>query len=190
MDKAEGPSASNDDVYLARSGWKQASMAQTRSVAQQLTRAALPLVREHGFTAHTLLAASSSVPAAPQPLTEHTLNALFPSPPIPAPSDFSIKGLLLGNGGKRSYTRQELIALARGEGTAPRGRERTGPARALVEEWLREGRDVMVQRVRDSGLKGDQAMRLGVRERLRYNEDVLDRLPQVRLIGNIRRQPD
>ncbi|BGP31628.1 hypothetical protein JCM10296v2_003400 [Rhodotorula toruloides] len=153
-------------------------MAQTRSVAQQLTRAALPLVRERGFTAHTLLAASSSVPAAPQPLTEHTLNALFPSPPVKTPSDFSVKGLLIGNGGKRSYTRQELIALARGEGTAPRGRERTGPAKALVEEWLREGRDVMVRRVRESGLNGEQAMRLGVRERLRYNEDVMDRLPQ------------
>ncbi|GAA5997716.1 uncharacterized protein JCM10292_006763 [Rhodotorula paludigena] len=148
------------------------------SVARQLTRAALPLVPEHGFTADTLLRAAASVPALPAPLPGHALHALFPSPPVAQPAAFSLRGLAIGNGGRRSLSRQELIALARREGTAPRDRERTGPARALVHEWLAEGRRVMVDRVRSSGLKGDKAVQVGLRERLRYNEGVLDQLPQ------------
>ncbi|BGP39740.1 hypothetical protein JCM10450v2_003709 [Rhodotorula kratochvilovae] len=154
-------------------------MAAAVPFARQFTRAALPLVPLHGFTADALVAASSSLPAAPQPLTAHTLNALFPSPPPVEPSSFSLKGLALGNGGRRSYSRQELIALARGEGTAPRDRERTGPARALVHEWLLQGRRDMVTAVRDSGLRVEEdALRFGMRARLAYNEPALDRLPQ------------
>ncbi|GAA5821756.1 hypothetical protein JCM3770_003163 [Rhodotorula araucariae] len=150
-------------------------MAATTSAvpyARQLTRAALALVPSHGFTAAAFVAAS------PEPLTAHTLNALFPSPPPPEPSSWSLRAIALGNPGRRSYSRQELVNLARGNGSAPRDRERTGPARALVNEWLAHGRTRMVAAVRESATRGDQAIRVGMRARLAYNEPVLDRLPQ------------
>ncbi|GAA5909324.1 hypothetical protein JCM8208_005644 [Rhodotorula glutinis] len=145
----------------------------TAPVARQLTRAALPLVPSLGFTSAALIAASG-----PSPISTHTLNALFPSPPPAEPSDWSLRGLAIGNGGRRSRTRHELVALARGEGTAPRDGERTGPARALVKEWLVQGRDGMRRAVNDSGLRGEDAIRFGMRERIAYNEPVLDKLPQ------------
>lgn len=157
----------------------------------QLLRAALPHVRTHGFTAETLRAAH-----APSALTDHTLHALFPSPPTTEatvkPGAFSWKGLAMGNGGKTSLSKHQLVALARAQqgqsssATAPetrpgKRRERTGPARALVQEWLREGRRHMTHEVRHSRLQGDAAFRKGLEARLQYNEEVLDRLPQVRL---------
>ena len=117
------------------------------------------------------------------PISPHTLNALFPSPPPAEPSDWSLRGLALGNGARRSRSRHELVALARGEGTAPRDRERTGPARALVDEWLVQGRDGMRRAVQDCGLRGEDAIRFGMRERIAYNEPVLDKLPQVRSLS-------
>ena len=147
--------------------------------ARQLTRAALPLVPSLGFTSAALIAASG--PSSP--ISPHTLNALFPSPPPAEPSDWSLRGLALGNGARRSRSRHELVALARGEGTAPRDRERTGPARALVDEWLVQGRDGMRRAVRDCGLRGEDAIRFGMRERIAYNEPVLDKLPQVRSLS-------
>ncbi|GAA5963637.1 hypothetical protein JCM3765_003525 [Sporobolomyces pararoseus] len=152
-------------------------------IAAQLTRLALPLVPKHGFTAQTLLLASSSLPSSSQALSPRTIDALYPSPPanIPSPNSFSLKGLAIGNGGKRSLTRQELIALARGQGiiqgSTQEGREKTGPARALFKEWLEEGRREMVKTVKESGLNGQEAMKRGIRARLSYNEPVLDRLP-------------
>ncbi|GAA5876577.1 hypothetical protein JCM1840_000814 [Sporobolomyces johnsonii] len=159
----------------------------SQHLAQQLTRLALPHIPTHGFTSHALKLASSELPPPHSParqLDERTLHALYPSPPVShaSPTAFSLKGLAIGNGGKRSLSRHELIALARGQGSItgdPKqaGRERTGPARALVHEWLRAGRKQMVKSVRESGLKGEDAMRMGVRARLEYNEPVLAKLP-------------
>ncbi|BGP55145.1 hypothetical protein JCM8202_002796 [Rhodotorula sphaerocarpa] len=159
----------------------------------QLLRAALPHVRTHGFTAETLRAAH-----APSALTDHTLHALFPSPPTTeatvTPGAFSWKGLAMGNGGKTSLSKHQLVALARAQqgqssATAPetqpgKRRERTGPARALVQEWLREGRRHMTHEVRHSRLQGDAAFRKGLEARLQYNEEVLDRLPQALALLN------
>ncbi|GAA5912853.1 uncharacterized protein JCM6883_004855 [Sporobolomyces salmoneus] len=153
----------------------------SQHIAKELTRLALPLIPKHGFTTQTLLLASSS---SSQPLSARTIDALYPSPPasIPSPNSFSLKGLAIGNGGKRSLSRPELIALARGQGivagSQQEGREKTGPARALFEEWLEEGRREMIKTVRESGLRGEEAMKKGMKERLMYNEQVLDRLPQ------------
>ncbi|GAA5901708.1 hypothetical protein JCM6882_006047 [Rhodosporidiobolus microsporus] len=161
-------------------------------LARLLTRTALPLVLPPSslpFRASTLALASASLPAPhtpPQPFSTRTVHALYPSPPVAdstSPGDWSWKGLLMGNGGKRSRSREELIALARGEGTAHVGgggaREKTGPARALVEEWLRAGRGEMVRAVKASGKTGEEAYRLGVDERLRYNAQIgLERVPE------------
>ncbi|BGP15698.1 hypothetical protein JCM10213v2_003687 [Rhodosporidiobolus nylandii] len=158
-------------------------------LARLLTRTALPLLQPpHSlpFRASTLSLASTSLPAPytpSEPFSERSIHALYPSPPpaSPAAGEFSLKGLLLGNGGRRSRSREELVALALGRGTAGVGgeKEKTGPARALVEEWLREGRREMGERVRASGRRGDEAFRLGVEERLRYNATVpLASLPE------------
>ncbi|GAA5990959.1 hypothetical protein JCM10908_000096 [Rhodotorula pacifica] len=163
-------------------------MASTLPVTRQLARAALLHIHQHGFTAAALLQAAPSLSPTlplPQPLTAHTLNALYPSPPAreTTPGEFSLKGLLLGNGGKKSLSKQELVALARGQGTARRGRERTGPARALVREWLLKGREDMVRTVNEAHLGGKnqvEAYRIGIETRLRYNQDVLDKLPEIR----------
>ena len=144
------------------------------ALTRQLARAALPHVRQHGFTADAFLHRDPT-------LTEHTLHALYPSPPAREPAQpgaFSLKGLVvLGNGGKQSLSKQQLVALARGQGTARRGRER--PARALVKEWLVQGRQDMVDVVSQSRLQGEAAYRLGIEARLKYNQDLLDKLPQV-----------
>ncbi|GAA6014005.1 hypothetical protein JCM10207_000203 [Rhodosporidiobolus poonsookiae] len=165
--------------------------APSAHLARLLTRTALPLLPAHGFRASTLQLASLSLPAPytpAEPYPPRTLHALYPSSPASSAGegllgDFSLKGLLIGNGGRRSRSRQELIALARGQGTATAQaggeRERTGPARALVDEWMREGRRRMVDAVRESGVTGEKAYRLGVEERLRFNAEVgLDRLPE------------
>ncbi|GAA5964439.1 hypothetical protein JCM8115_006315 [Rhodotorula mucilaginosa] len=151
------------------------------ALTRQLARAALPHVRQHGFTADAFLHRDPT-------LTEHTLHALYPSPPAREPAQpgaFSLKGLVvLGNGGKQSLSKQQLVALARGQGTARRGRERTGPARALVKEWLVQGRQDMVDVVSQSRLQGEAAYRLGIEARLKYNQDLLDKLPQALALLN------
>ncbi|POY70103.1 hypothetical protein BMF94_6877 [Rhodotorula taiwanensis] len=155
------------------------------SLPRQLARAALPHVAQHGFTTEAFLAAAASTsastaplpPTLPKPLSPRTLHALYPSPPAREPFSFSLKGLALGNGGKRSLSKRELIQLARGQGTALARGERTGPARALVNEWLIQGRERMVDEVRASGLRGVEAYKRGIEARLRYNQDMLDRLP-------------
>ncbi|GAA6039881.1 hypothetical protein JCM8097_006779 [Rhodosporidiobolus ruineniae] len=160
--------------------------APSAHLARLLTRAAVPLVRSsHPFRASTLQLASLDLPAPHTPsetYSDHTIHALYPSPPAAdaTANDFSLKGLLIGNGGKRSRSRQELIALARGEGTASAHgeKERTGPARALVEEWLREGRREMVRSVKESGFKGEKAYRFGVAERLKYSAEIGEKLPE------------
>lgn len=160
------------------------------ALTRQLARAALPHVHQHGFTAGAFLHQDPT-------LTEHTLHALYPSPPACEPAEpgaFSLKGLLvLGNGGRQSLSKQQLVALARGQGTARRGRERTGPARALVNEWLVQGRQDMVDIVSQSRLQGEEAAyRLGIEARLKYNQDLLDKLPQVRRLEQTERgdEPD
>ncbi|GAA5855192.1 hypothetical protein JCM8547_008977 [Rhodosporidiobolus lusitaniae] len=161
-------------------------------LARQLTRAAVPLLHPpHSlpFRASTLSRASLDLPAPltpTEPYSERTLHALYPSPPAADSSsslfgDFSLKGLLIGNGGKRSRSRQELVALATGQGSAgAKGeQERTGPAMALVEEWLREARRAMVRAVRESGKRGEEGYRVGMEARLRYNGLAgLDKLPE------------
>jgi len=77
-----------------------------------------------------------------------------------------------------------LIALAKGKGLLDgnlelRGREKTGPARALLKEWLEQGRREMRDEIIKSGFKGEQAIKRGIKYRLMYNEPVLDELPQV-----------
>lgn len=167
------------------------SLMSSQHIASQLTRLALPLVSKHGFTTETLVIASTSLPSSSSssssnsPLSARTIDALYPSPPanLPSANSFSLKGLAIGNGGKRSLSRQELVALARGQGTVAGSeqstREKTGPAKALFEAWLEEGRREMVKTVRESGLRGQDAMKRGLRARLEYNEQVLDMLPQV-----------
>lgn len=78
-------------------------------------------------------------------------------------------------------TRDEIIAEAMGgsRGDARQEKERIGPAKALVEAWLEEGRKVMVTRVKELGWKGDKGVREGLRERIRWNESVSDMLPEV-----------
>ncbi|GAA5943165.1 uncharacterized protein JCM15063_005222 [Sporobolomyces koalae] len=157
--------------------------ATSAHVAAQLARAALPLVPAHGFTSHTLLVAAKSLPSTSH-LTARSIDALYPSPPrvIASPGDFSVKGLAIGNGGKRSLSRPELIALARGQGTVHgselAARDKTGPARALFKAWLDQGRREMVTSVRESGLEGELALRRGIRARLEYNETILNKLPE------------
>lgn len=161
------------------------------ALTRQLARAALPHVHQHGFTAGAFLHQDPT-------LTEHTLHALYPSPPAreqaAEPGAFSLKGLLvLGNGGKQSLSKQQLVALARGQGTARRGRERTGPARALVKEWLVQGRQDIIDIVSQSRFQGEEAAyRLGIEARLKYNQDLLDKLPQVRRLKQTERgdEPD
>jgi len=161
--------------------------APSQHISHKLTRLAIPLIPTHGFTASSLSIASSSLSSTPNspPLDSRTIDALYPSPPanVPSPNAFSLKGLAIGNGGKRSLSRQELISLARGrgtvEGTNQAEREKTGPARALVKAWLEEGRIEMVKAVKGSGLRGESALRRGIRARLEYNENVLDKLPEV-----------
>lgn len=58
-------------------------------------------------------------------------------------------------------------------------RERTGPARALVGEWLEQGRREMVLQVKGSGLRGEQGVREGLRTRVKYNAPVLGQLVEV-----------
>lgn len=138
------------------------------SVPQQLLRFALPLIPKSGFTAHSLQLASLSLPAPHTPpapgYTTQTLNGLFPSPP-PLPYNSA-----------RSLSREELKADA--QGSSLEG-ERVGPARALVHEWLEEGRRDMVGRIREVGLRGEAGVREGLRQRVRYNEPVLGQLVQV-----------
>lgn len=142
-------------------------MATTR-LPQQLLRLALPLVPSSGFTTQTLSAASLLLPSphtAPAPGYSHqTLQSLFPSAP-PTPRT-------------RSLTREELLADA--AGLPRREEERLGPAKALVEEWLEEGRRVMVSHVERGGWRGEVGVREGLRERVRWNENVADKLPDVR----------
>ncbi|GAA5968948.1 hypothetical protein JCM11641_000787 [Rhodosporidiobolus odoratus] len=161
-------------------------------LARLLTRTALPLLQPpHSlpFRASTLSVASASLPAPhtpSEPYSERTIHALYPSPPSASTagsssSQWSLKGFLIGNGGSRSRSRHELIALAQGKGTASVGgeREKTGPARALVEEWLRAGREHMKEKVKASGKTGEAAYRLGMEERLQYNTTVsLQNLPE------------
>lgn len=137
---------------------------------RNLLSLSLPLVRTYGFTTNTLVRGSLLLPSPHTPpppgYSPSTLNALFPSPPPRVRP--------------HSLSRDELIADARGEMEGESaGRERFGPAKALVEEFLEEGRREMVRQVRSSGLKGEAAIRHGMETRVRYNEDVLDYLPEV-----------
>ena len=140
----------------------------------QLLALSLPLIKSTGFSTETLVRASlllppPHTPQLPTGYSTATLNALFPSPP-PTPK-------------VNSMTREEIMADARGEmeGEAL-GRERFGPAQALVEEWLREGRRFMCDQVRLQGLRGENAIRKGMEERIRYNQDYVDMLPDVSLV--------
>ncbi|KAI5478260.1 ubiquinone biosynthesis protein coq9 [Pseudohyphozyma bogoriensis] len=138
-----------------------------RAPIDELISLAIPLVPTHGFSTSALVAASRLLPSSQSHspntgYTHHTINSLFPSAP---PSSSR----------KRSLTREQLKADAGGEGP---GLERLGPAKALLEGWLREGRKQMVKNVRDGGLKGDQAVREGLRARIRYNESVVAVLPE------------
>jgi hypothetical protein len=140
------------------------------SVPIQLLRLALPHIPTTGFTIQSLTLASLSLPAPHTPpppgYSLSTISALFPSPP-PRPSTSS-----------RSLSREELRADA--QGRLPERGERVGPAKALVEEWLEEGRRVMVKRVLEVG-KGEKGVREGLRARVRYNQPVLAQLVEVRL---------
>lgn len=155
------PFANDDDDNL------DCRMATAVRLPQQLLRLAIPLVPSTGFTTQTLSSASLLLPSphtAPAPgYSHHTLQSLFPSAP-PAPR-------------KRSLTREELLADA--AGLPRREEERLGPAKALVEEWLEEGRRVMVGHLERGGWKGEVGVREGLRERVRWNENVVDRLPDV-----------
>ena len=57
--------------------------------------------------------------------------------------------------------------------------EPVGPGRALVVAWLEEGRRAMAAKVMEAGGPVEGRVRVGLRERVRYNEKVVERLPQV-----------
>lgn len=143
------------------------STATRVSLPDLLLRQAVPLVAASGFSANTLSRASLSLPAPHTPSTSysrHTIDNLFPSAP---PS----------NTFKTSLTREQLVADA--QGTAGE-HERIGPAKALVEAWLEEGRRVMVEHVEgNQRWRGEAGVREGVKERIRYNETVLPDLSAV-----------
>ena len=156
-----------------RTATRSISTTSSDPVLAQLLSLSLPLIKSTGFSTETLIRASvllppPHTPLAPAGYSTATLDALFPSPP-PTPK-------------VNSMTREEIIADARGEmeGEAL-GRERFGPAQALVEEWLREGRRFMCDQVRDDGSKGEEAIRKGMEMRIRYNQDYIDLLPDVSL---------
>ncbi|KAL8280637.1 hypothetical protein RQP46_006960 [Phenoliferia psychrophenolica] len=129
-------------------------------IPQLLLSRAVPLVPTAGFSSATLRLASLSLPPPHTPAapgySQNTIDALFPSAP----------GAIRA---RKSLSREELVADARGLGVND---ERIGPAKALVEAWLEEGRRVMVEHVRKGNWKGDDGVREGIRERLRYNEPV------------------
>ncbi|GAA5821595.1 hypothetical protein JCM10212_002980 [Sporobolomyces blumeae] len=149
-------------------------------VTRRLLREAVPLVPVHGFTSTSLLVAGRDLDLD---LDHRSLDALFPSPPVlrTRPNEFSLKGFAIGNGGKPSLSRDELVRLARGQGLdGPPDHQRpepTGPARALVRAWLDHERVEMVRHVRRLERGGEHAMRRGVEQRLRSNLPVLDHLP-------------
>lgn len=168
------------NLKVARSHQRATLRASKRQqMTSNLLKLALPLIRESGFTSKTLQAASRLLPNnSSAPYSYNTISALFPSPP---PKQT-----------KRSLSREEIIdearfgaETARGTGSgASRKRneeDRIGPAKALLEEWLREGRRVMVSHVQAGGWEGKKGVREGLRERIRYNEPVLDMLPEVSL---------
>lgn len=149
------------------------------TLPSQLLRLALPLIPHSGFSLHTLQLASKSLPSAPPAgYSAQTLSALFPSGPIRRSPVSS------------SLSREEIVLEAKGE-LETEG-EPVGPAQALLFEWLREGRREMGRAVREAGgARGaEERMRLGLRERVRYNEPVLDRLPVVSrtALGRLRRE--
>lgn len=137
------------------------------AIPAQLLAHAVPLVPVSGFSVQTLRLASLSLPPphtpSPPGYSQHTIDNLFPS--APASASF-----------KKSLSREELLADARGLGGV--GRARIGPAKALVETWLVEGRRVMVEHVAGRWT-GEQGVREGIRQRLRYNEPVRSQLADV-----------
>ncbi|KAK4051139.1 hypothetical protein OIV83_002961 [Microbotryomycetes sp. JL201] len=160
-------------------------MAATTPLATRLLQCALPLVPELGFTTQTLVAAAARNLEAPLDgqVTERTIHSLFPSP---AATDRD------GLWRRRSLKRSELIADAHGHG--PR-RDRTGPAKALLEHWLGEGRRQMANAVferrqqqqhsnktdrtpRSTADTSNALVRHGIRHRLNHNRPVLDTLTE------------
>jgi len=134
-----------------------------------LLRLALPLVPTHGFSIKTLQLASRQLPNGPPAgFSAQTLCALFPSPPPAQRGPFGPVG---------SLSREDLVKEARGE--LGEVGEPVGPARALAEEWLREGRSNMTEAVRADKGKVEAKLRLGLSERVRWNEPILGMLPQV-----------
>ncbi|KAK4701971.1 hypothetical protein P7C70_g4254, partial [Phenoliferia sp. Uapishka_3] len=144
-------------ALVALGGRAYSTAAPRPLIPQLLLKEAIPLIPTHGFSIATLQAASLALPPPHTPpppgYSDHTLNALFPS--APPTGRF-----------RKSLSREELIAEARGAGISG---QRVGPAKALVEAWLEEGRAVMVSHVQGRW-KGDQAVQEGIRERLRFNE--------------------
>jgi hypothetical protein len=144
---------------------------QSTSAASQLLKLAVPLVTKNGFRTSTLIQASKQLPGAPTTgYTLQTINALYPSPP---PANSRSASLF---GSSKSLSRSQIIAEAQGRLTQE---ERVGPAKALLEAWLLEGRRQMVSHVHSSGLRGEAAIREGLRDRLSYNAPVLDNLVEV-----------
>lgn len=153
----------------------------------QLLRLAVPLIPAHGFTLQTLHLASRSLLNAPSSgFSPQTLSALFPSPPPRHRGPFApLTGRRSWLSGAPSLSREDLVREAKGE--LGEGGEPVGPVRALVGEWLAEGRRAMVESVLAEGGKGqiEARYRAGLRERVRYNEQVLDMLPEVSEISEI-----
>lgn len=153
---------------------------QTSSVATQLLKLALPLVPKTGFRTSTLIQASRELPGAPSTVyTAQTINALFPSPAANPGSPSLI-------GRRQSLTRKQLVAEAQGKLSDA---ERVGPAKALLQAWLVEGRRQMVSNVHNRPERGELAIRQGLRDRLKYNEPVLHELVEVHTFSCIESQP-
>lgn len=137
-------------------------------LADRIARAGVPFVAQEGFTAEAVLrGCKESNDGDLREVDRATLEALFPDRQVPTVS-------LLLNRLRRSAFSLENDPTYRSEGQAVP--VDIGVRRALVNEWLAEGRRSMARMVQARGLTvekdGDEGIFQGLMERLRWNETV------------------
>lgn len=121
---------------------------------QQILRNALPFIATHGY--------KGAVVAGNSTISRNALAILFATPPSQVKS--------------YSMNREQLIEEARGEKAFGRNESDSSIGGLdLMEAWLAEGRRVMIKDM--EGFTGEEAIRIGMESRLRYNQSVLKALP-------------